>query len=60
MYCGQFYDTVLDGIHNHNKKAKHKNPDFTISRISDINFKAYKRLKHNPKFWNAFNGAKLT
>ena len=60
MYCGQFHDTVLDAISNHNRKAKHKYPDFTITRISEFDFKTYKRFKNYPQFWDAFNGAKLT
>ncbi len=60
MYCGLFHDSVLIGIHNHNNKANHKYANYTITRISEIDFKAFKQLKDNPRFWDAFNGAKLS
>ena len=55
VYCGQFHSTVLNGISLHNEKSKHKYPDFTITRISEYEFKAYKMLKDKPKFWYILN-----
>lgn len=55
IYCGQFYDEVLTVISGHNRKAKHKQPDFEIGVIPTSKYREYLENRHNPKWWYLYN-----